>query len=87
MERKNILQNLVHTLDESVRELPERQREIFELRYKKREKINTISEKTGLSKQSVFRTIHALPKTLAKNYSNASAISVSERITTRKFHK
>lgn len=66
MERKNILQNLVKTLDASIRALPERQRKIFELRYKKREKINAISEKTGLSKQSVFRTIHSLPKALAK---------------------
>ena len=66
MERKSILQNLVNTLDESICALPARQREIFELRYKKRERITTLSEKTGLSKQSVFRIIHALPKTLAK---------------------
>ena len=66
IERKNILQNLVNTLDASITALPERQREVFELRYKKHEKINTISEKTGLSKQTIFRMIHAIPKSLAR---------------------
>jgi DNA-directed RNA polymerase specialized sigma subunit len=66
LERKNILQNLMSALNTAISTFQQNERDVFDLRYIKHEKINTISEKTGLSKQTVFRTIHLIPQKIAK---------------------
>lgn len=66
MERKNILKNLIHIVDEAIKNLPTVQQDIFDLRYKKKLKIEAIAQISELSKQATFRHVQALPKTICK---------------------
>lgn len=72
MERKKILQNLMFIVENGIKTLPKKHQDIFKLRFIEKQKINAISEKVGISKQSAFRVVHSLPKIISKTLCNNS---------------